>query len=84
MRFGRETREFEDPVMEFGWYSALSTDNLLIVRLCKAIEALVFASDTDWTEIRRETDILSDFKGFLMVFEDFWVEEADWVDRVKG
>ena len=72
--------------MEFDWFSALSTDKLLIVRLCKAIETLVFASDTDWTEICRETDILSDFKEFLMVFKDFWVEEADlrewsWLDR---
>ena len=62
--------------MEFGLFSVLSTDNLLIVRLCKAIEALIFICDADWAEIRGEIDIFSDFKGFLLIFGDFQVKEA--------
>ena len=70
-------REFRGFSKEFDLFSALSTDSLLIVRLCKAIETLVFISDVDWAEICGEIDIFSDFEGFLMVFEDFQVEEAD-------
>ena len=77
IRFNRKTREFERFSTEIDLFSALLTDSLLIVRLCKTIETLVFVTDTDWTEIRKETDILNDFKGFLMGFEDFWIEKTD-------
>ena len=71
MRFGRKTYGFGAFSIELGLFSALSTDSLLIVRLCKAIEALALDSGADWAEIRGETDILSDLEGFLLVFEDF-------------
>ena len=76
-RFGRKTYEFEAFSAEIGLFSALSTDSLLIVRLCKAIEALTLDSGADWAAIRGAIDILSGFEEFLLVFEDFWVEEAD-------
>lgn len=41
------------------------------MRLCKAIKVLIFIANADQAEIRRETDIISDFREFLMVFEDF-------------
>ena len=77
MRFDRKTYEFKGFLTKIGLFLTFSTNSLLIVRFCKTIEALALDSGAEWAEIRKETDILSDFKEFLMVFKDFWIEETD-------
>ena len=81
--FWPKMREFEGFTLEIGLFSALSTDSLLIVRLCKAIEALFFISDVDWAEICGEINILSDFEVFLMVFEDF-LSRKSWFEIIES